>query len=75
MLQTESWDDLRTPASTIPISGQSGDLDADSDGTLLLDATTEEHVSMLYQMPHAWLNDADCHYRVLGLGSGQEYQT
>lgn len=54
VLQTESWEDLRTPATAIPLQGNSGDPDVDTDGTLLFDATTAEQVALIFQMPHAW---------------------
>ena len=53
-IQGQAWDDLRTPATAIPIRGQSGDPDADVDGTLLFDASTAEQVALLFQLPHAW---------------------
>ena len=56
VLQSEAWDDLRTPATAIPLQGQSGDPDAATDGTLLFDASTAEQVSLIYQMPHAWVH-------------------
>jgi len=49
-----SWDDLRAPASSIPLQGQSGDPDADVDGTLLFDNSVAEQVGIIFQMPHAW---------------------
>lgn len=49
-----AWDDLRAPATAIPIRGQSGDPDVDTDGTLLFDSTTAEQVAIIFQMPHAW---------------------
>lgn len=49
-----SWDDLRAPASSVPIRGQVGDPDADTDGTLLFSATATESAAIIYQMPHAW---------------------
>jgi hypothetical protein len=55
-IQGEAWEDLRTPATAIPLQGQSGDPDADSDGTLLFDATTAEQVSLIFQMPHGWVD-------------------
>jgi len=48
------WEDLRSPATAIPIRGQSGDPDDDADGTLLFDATAVEQCAVIYQMPHAW---------------------
>jgi len=53
-IQGEAWDDLRAPATAIPLRGQSGDPDPDEDGTLLFDDTTAEQISVIYQMPHAW---------------------
>jgi len=53
-LQGQSWDDLRAPASVIPIRGQSGDPDVDTDGSLLFDAATGEQIAVIWQMPHAW---------------------
>lgn len=53
-LQEECWDDLLTPATAIPLQGQTGDPDADTDGTLLFDNSTAEQVSLLFQMPHSW---------------------
>jgi len=50
----EAWDDLRAPASAIPLRGQSGDPDPDTDGSLLFDDTTVEQIAIIYQMPHAW---------------------
>ena len=50
------WDDLRAPATAIPLQGQSGDPDADTDGTLLFDDSTAEQVSIIWQMPHAWIH-------------------
>ena len=49
------WDDLRAPATAIPLQGQSGDPDADTDGTLLFDDTTAEQISIIWQMPHSWI--------------------
>ena len=53
-LQGQAWDDLRAPATVIPIRGQAGDPDVDLDGTLLFDAATGEQIAVLWQMPHAW---------------------
>jgi hypothetical protein len=54
VLQGEAWDDLRAPASAIPIRGQTGDPDTDADGSLLFDAGTVEQIAIIYQMPHSW---------------------
>lgn len=54
VLQTESWDDLRTPASVIPIRGATGEPDPDVDGSLLFDKDAVEQCAALFQMPHAW---------------------
>lgn len=54
VFQGESWDDLRAPATTIPLRGQAGDPDDDVDGSLLFDAATGEQIAIIYQMPHAW---------------------
>lgn len=65
-VQGDAWDDLRAPASAIPIRGQSGDPDSDTDGGLLFDATTAEQVSIIYQMPHAWESTGirfHCHWQ------------
>lgn len=53
-IQGEAWDDLRTPASAIPIRGKQGDPDTDTDGTLLFDSASVEQISVLYQLPHSW---------------------
>lgn len=55
-IQGESWEDLRTPATVIPLHGQSGDPDVDTDGTLLFDATSAEQIAIIFQMPHAWVH-------------------
>lgn len=55
-IQGAAWDDLRTPATAIPLQGQSGDPDAAADGTLLFDSSSAEQVSLIYQMPHAWVH-------------------
>ena len=54
VFQGEAWDDLRAPATTIPLRGQAGDPDDDVDGSLLFDAATGEQIAIIYQMPHAW---------------------
>jgi hypothetical protein len=54
VFQGASWNDLLTPATVIPIRGQSGDPGVDADGTLLFDAATGEQVALIYQMPHNW---------------------
>lgn len=48
------WDDLRAPATSIPLQGQSGDPDRATDGTLLYDAASAEQSSIIYQLPHSW---------------------
>jgi hypothetical protein len=48
------WDDLRAPATVIPLQGQSGDPDRDTDGSLLFDAAAIEQIAILFQMPHPW---------------------
>jgi hypothetical protein len=59
-----SWDDLRTPATSIPIRGQSGDPDADDDGSLLFDASTAEQVALLFQLPHSWQHGTGVRFHV-----------
>jgi len=56
VMQTQSWDDLRTPATAIPLQGQTGDPDVDTDGTLLFDDSDAEQVALIFQMPHAWVH-------------------
>jgi predicted RecA/RadA family phage recombinase len=56
--QGESWEDLRAPATAIPVRGQSGDPDVELDGTLLFDSATGEQIAVIWQMPHAWDRDA-----------------
>jgi hypothetical protein len=56
VFQTESWDDLRTPATAIPIRGQAGDPDVEAEGTLLFDAGDAEQIALIFQMPHAWVH-------------------
>ena len=53
-VQGDQWEDLRAPASSIPIRGQAGDPDDDVDGSLLFDKDTNEQIAIIYQMPHAW---------------------
>lgn len=48
------WDDLRSPASSIPIRGATGEPDEDTDGSLLFDASAVEQCASIFQMPHAW---------------------
>jgi hypothetical protein len=50
----DQWEDLRAPASTLPIRGNSGDPDDDTDGSLLFDKDTNEQASIIFQMPHGW---------------------
>ena len=64
VMQTESWDDLRTPATAIPLQGQSGDPDVDTDGTLLFDDSTAEQVALIYQLPHAWVEGTGVRFHV-----------
>jgi hypothetical protein len=47
------WTDLTREAQAIPLFGQQGDPDRDTDGTLLFDAGTAEQVAIRYQMPHS----------------------
>ena len=63
-MQSQSWDDLRTPATAIPLQGQSGDPDADTDGTLLFDDSSAEQVALLFQMPHAWVYGSGVRFHV-----------
>ena len=61
----EQWEDLRAPASTLPLRGQSGDPGDDVDGSLLFDAATGEQISVIYQMPHGWQRNGvrfHCHW-------------
>jgi hypothetical protein len=53
-IQGDAWDDLVMPVTAIPLQGQSGDPDIDTEGIFLFDDTTAEQVSILYQMPHSW---------------------
>ena len=53
-VQGDQWEDLRAPASSIPIRGQAGDPDDDVDGSLLFDKDTNEQIAIIYQMPHGW---------------------
>lgn len=73
-VQGEAWDDIRTPATAIPIRGQSGDPDSDVDGTLLFDKDSVEQVALLYQMPHAWKQGSTvrfhCHWSKTSNASG-----
>lgn len=59
-----SWDDLRAPASAIPLRGQSGDPGTDTDGTLLFDNTSVEQIAVIYQMPHSWDHGSDCRFHI-----------
>jgi hypothetical protein len=74
VFQDASWDDLRAPASSIPIRGQSGDPDSDVDGSLLFDGTSAEQVAILYQMPHAWVEGSGvrfhAHWAKTATGAG-----
>jgi hypothetical protein len=48
------WDDLRAPATAIPLQGQQGDPDRDTDGSLLFDASAVEQIAVIWQLPHSW---------------------
>lgn len=63
-LQGSAWDDLRAPASSIPLRGQSGDPDDDVDGSLLFDKDAVEQVAVLYQMPHAWVQGSTVRFHI-----------
>ncbi len=56
VFQTESWDDLLTPATAVPIRGQSGDPGVEAEGTLLFDSSSAEQIALVFQMPHAWVH-------------------
>ena len=56
-VQGDQWEDLRAPASSIPIRGQAGDPDDADDGSLLFDKDSNEQVAIIYQMPHGWDRD------------------
>lgn len=55
-LQGPSWDDLTTPATVVPIRGQSGDPGVEAEGTLVFDKDTAEQIALIFQMPHAWVH-------------------
>ena len=50
-----AWDDLRAPATAIPLQGQQGDPDRDTDGTLLFSSSAVEQIAVLFQIPHSWI--------------------
>jgi hypothetical protein len=65
-IQGPAWDDVRAPATAIPLQGQSGDPDRDTDGSLLFDASSVEQTAIIFQMPHAWDGDGvrfHCHWQ------------
>ena len=54
------WDDLRFPATGVSIGQLSTPPDVDtSTGLLLFDATANETIAILAQMPHAWAEYTD----------------
>lgn len=48
------WEDLPGAASTIPLQGQAGDPDRDTDGSLLFSSSSTEQMAILFQVPHEW---------------------
>lgn len=48
------WDDFRTPATEVPVSGATGEPDRADDGGLLFANDLVEQVPLIYQLPHNW---------------------
>ena len=63
-IQGEAWDDLLTPATAVPIRGQSGDPGVEAEGTLVFDSTSAEQISLVFQMPHAWVHGSGVRFHV-----------